>query len=231
MQAPRGTCGVANEAIIASAPRCPAASGPPERLQKPATSGITSRPRISSEAMARSSGRETIRCWIPAWASSRHASTARSQASAPGDVLQPAQRRPLDGLIRAADRLAVPLEDIQLVEDGLRPVVGEQVAGVGVLRHQTQRLRLAAAADQDGRMRLRERLRAAEWFFQPVVATPDRRHVAGPHSMRNAQRFFQLFETVPERREGHPQSQGFALKPRRAEFPDRRARRTGHQAL
>src|SRR5919198_1598840 len=46
---------------------------------------------------------------------------------------------------------------------------GEQVARIGVLRHQAERLPLAAAADQDPRVRTRQGLRRIEGLAKPVV--------------------------------------------------------------
>src|SRR5208282_6758836 len=74
-----------------------------------------------------------------------------------------------DGLLDrgevAAYLVAVAAEHVQLVLEvvaELRVRRVEQVAGVGVLRHQAQGLALPAAADQDRRVRSLQRVRRVE---------------------------------------------------------------------
>ena len=76
----------------------------------------------------------------------------------------------LDRGVIPTNRVAVLLQHVQLGAQRIGPHAGKQVAGIGILSHQAQGLLLAGAADQDGRMRLRERLRAVERFGQLVIA-------------------------------------------------------------
>ena len=66
-----------------------------------------------------------------------------------------AHHRLLDRVVVATELLAVLAQYVELVGK-LPGVVGEEVAGVGVLGDEPQRLLLAAAADQDRRVRLAE---------------------------------------------------------------------------
>ena len=59
-------------------------------------------------------------------------------------------RRLLDLVVVAPDRLAVRAQDVELVPGLVAAAV--DVAGVGVLGHEAQRLALSAAADEEERM-------------------------------------------------------------------------------
>ena len=90
--------------------------------------------------------------------------------------------------------LAVPVEHLDLVGH-LGRLDAEQVAGVGVLGHQAQRLALAAAADQDpGRPSLSGGGRTAS---RPAgSACPRRAVVLAPHLAADLQRFLQPLEAL-----------------------------------
>src|ERR1700731_2659317 len=66
-------------------------------------------------------------------------------------------------------RLAVPGEHRQLVVEQGQVAGGEEVAGVAVLGHHPEGPALAAAADEDRRVRALDRRRRAERALQLVV--------------------------------------------------------------
>src|SRR3982750_482500 len=63
------------------------------------------------------------------------------------------QSRAFDLFVITTDVLAVALQDVEFVAEHLGPRKREEVAGVGVLRDQPQRLPLAHAPDHDRRVR------------------------------------------------------------------------------
>ncbi len=68
------------------------------------------------------------------------------------------------------------------------PPVREQVAGVGVLRDQSQRLLLAHRTDHDRRARITQDLGAFEWLCQVVVHAVVGFDLAGPHLVGDLER-------------------------------------------
>ena len=98
-------------------------------------------------------------CWAPASASPPKRSTIASVDSSSRSTL--GQHRPLDLLVGAAEALAVLAQHRELGAHELGRAA-EDVAGVGVLGHQPQRLSLPAAADQDRDARPADRLRRVD---------------------------------------------------------------------
>ena len=113
-------------------------------------------------------------CWAPASAVRPRRSTTgvgrQGAARAVGRDGDLRQERPLDAVVVTADRFAVASQHAELVAQ-LVGVGAEDVAGVGVLGHQLERASLAAATDEDGRVRSRERLRAVQQVAGLVVPT------------------------------------------------------------
>src|SRR5215211_156800 len=107
--------------------------------------------------------------------------------------------RLLDFLVRAADRVAVPGQHIELVPDR-PPLVGdvEQVAGVGVLRDQAKRLAFAHAADQDRRVRLCEWWRVVDRAPEAIVAPHEGRAVVAPHLDRELKDLLEPLEALAD---------------------------------
>jgi hypothetical protein len=108
-----------------------------------------------------------------------------------------------DGLLDlgeiTADRVAVLTQDPELVLDvagefGAGPV--EQVAGIGVLRDEPQRLAFTAAADEDRRVRALYGVRRVERARQPVVLALEGLLVTAPHLMRDPQDLLKPLEPL-----------------------------------
>ena len=96
--------------------------------------------------------------------------------------------------------------------------VAEDVARVRVLRHEAQRLLLAAAADQDGWMRPAERLRAVEQPAGVEGAPVERRFaavLAAPHLPGDDQRLLELDEALAQRGKWKAERDRLLLKIRR----------------
>src|SRR6266446_1707873 len=88
-------------------------------------------------------------------------------------------------------RVAVSAQDVQLAgEIGGR----EQVASLGVARHETQSLPLSAAADHDRRVWLGERLRGVQRAIELIVRAAERSLVAAPHLQADLQRLLKPLE-------------------------------------
>ena len=100
---------------------------------------------------------------------------------------------------------------------------GEQVAGLGVAGDEPQRLPLAGAADQDWRMRCRQRLRVVQRPRQLIVPALIRGLVAAPHLQADLERFLQPLEPLGDRRERDAQAPGLLLIPGRADAKPRTA--------
>jgi hypothetical protein len=152
----------------------------------------------------------------------RHGEPGRGQLAQPVDhVADPRavlaeveveQHRLLDLVVVAADRLAVPLQHVELV----RHLGGrEQVAGVRVLRDQQQRLLLSPAADEDGRAAHRQR--RVEQPVEAVVLPHVRGLVAGEHLPADEQRLLQPLEPLGGRREQQAQAARLVGVPGRAD--------------
>src|SRR5690349_7468099 len=111
----------------------------------------------------------------------------------------------------AARVRAVPAEHAELVRDvvaELRALHVEQVAGVRVLGHQAQGLALAAAADQDRRVRPPHRVRRVERAGQLIVPPLVRALVAAPHLVRNLEYFLEPLEALSQRGERDAEALG-----------------------
>ena len=76
--------------------------------------------------------------------------TSGDQVGGRGGAGNVVQGSAFDLVIRPAHRLTVSLQHVELVGDLGPADTGEQVAGVAVLGHQTQRLLFAPAADRIG---------------------------------------------------------------------------------
>src|SRR5690606_7260023 len=129
---------------------------------------------------------------VPALGEDRVVDAALGEA--PGGVHDLGHRR---RAVEAAERGLLDLGVVAPLAVAVRaqhvPLAGqlgsvEEVAGVGVLRHEPQRLPLPAAADQDRRMRPAQRGRGVQLPLQGVVAAPERRLVAVPHPAGDPQR-------------------------------------------
>src|SRR5579875_2938204 len=111
---------------------------------------MISMPMNSSGRTSHTSATEPMAASKPAWERAEFVDDPRGALARVERVVG----RLVDRVVVAADRLAVLAQDLQLA--GL-VTAGEQVARVGVLRHQPQRLPLPAAADHDGRVRPAQR--------------------------------------------------------------------------
>src|SRR5712692_6798655 len=123
-----------------------------------------------------------------------------------------------DGVGVAANRLAMLLQDVDLVADRLR--IAEEVAHVGVLGHQLQGPPLAAAADHD---RWATGLNGAgeiERFMDPVVAAFEARRFLGEHGPANLERLFQPVEPFADGRKLIPVASMLLLVPGGADPED-----------
>src|SRR5207245_9942338 len=84
-----------------------------------------------------------------------------------------------DGVRIAASRIAVPLQNVQLVAD--HGLVAKDVRHVRVLRHQLERALLATAADHDRRAVRLDGLRKVERAMNLVVASLEGRRLLTEH--------------------------------------------------
>src|SRR6202012_2069302 len=82
-----------------------------------------------------------------------------------------------------------------------------------VLRNETQCLLLAAAGDEDGRVRTLQRLRPAERALETIVLAVEAGGLAGPHRLGDLERFREPLEALGDGRERHAETLGLALKP------------------
>src|SRR3954447_7085802 len=134
------------------------------------------------------------------------------------------ERRPLDLVRVPAHALAVRPEDLVLAVDPGR--TAEDVAAVGVLSHQPERLPLAAAADHDRDAWPGDRLRRVQEPCRvDVVAVERALRAALPleHRVGDAERVFEQLEPHAERRELEPEASRLPLGPRRADAEPRPA--------
>src|SRR5665811_1783776 len=118
--------------------------------------------------------------------------------------------RPFDLLERPPDLLAALLQYAELVLQLLG--AAEDVAGVGVLRHQPQRLALAAAADEDAGMWFAQRVGRVEQTRGLVMLALEgglRAVVALPHLVADLQAFLEHLEALTEGR--HREAEPVAL--------------------
>ena len=111
---------------------------------------------------------------------------------------------------------AVAVEHVDLVLH-LVGVEAEEVAGVGVLRDQAQRLALAAAADQDRRAAGPDRRRDADRLGQAVVPALEGAVVVAPHLPADLQRLLEPLEPLGGGRERDAEAGVLALVPGRAD--------------
>src|SRR5918998_4874500 len=128
-----------------------------------------------------------------------------------------AQGRPLYLLVVSTHILTMAFQDLQLVPDRPRPPVGEEVAGVGVLRNQSQSLLLPHAADHDGGTRMAQCRRVVHRLLEMIMLAPIRLGFSRPHLVGDLQGFFQPLEALGGRGERHTQASGLPLVPSRAD--------------
>ena len=131
---------------------------------------------------------------------SANASAPRTTSSAVASAGKSAKHRgDLDLVGVAADGVAVAAQHVDLVGD----LVGsaEDVARVGVLRDEAERLPLAAPADHDPRPRAAHRLGAADRLLELVVPTAVRAVVVAPHLQADLDRLLESLEPLGRRRE------------------------------
>lgn len=91
------------------------------------------------------------------------------------------------------------------------------VAGIGIARHEAQRLLLARSPEEDGRPRPVSRPWLADRLGQLVVPTLERCAIARPHLPRDLERFLETAEALGERGEWETQAGMFALESCRAD--------------
>ncbi len=118
-----------------------------------------------------------------------------------------------------ADRLAVALEDLELVPDG--GLIAEEVAGVGVPGHQRERASLAAAADEDRDALATKRPGNVESLPDPVVAAAEAGGLLDEHGTADLQRLLQAVDPLPHGRVLEPVAGMLVLVPSRADPKDR----------
>src|SRR3712207_6730933 len=102
-----------------------------------------------------------------------------------------AQGRALYLLVVPAHILTVALQDLQLVPDRPRSPVGEEVAGVGVLRYQSQGLLLTHTSDHDRGMRPAQGRWVVHRLLEMIMLAPVRLDLSRPHPVSDLQGFFQ----------------------------------------
>ena len=136
-------------------------------------------------------------------------------ASAPASSGDVGQHRHLNLGGVAADRLAVAAQHPDLVLH--RRGIADEVAGIRVLRHESQRLALAATADEDARARPADRPRRAQRFGQPVVRPLERSVVVAPHLLADPERLLEPLVALAQRGERHPEPEVLALVPGRTQ--------------
>ena len=151
-----------------------------------------------------------------AWSIPRSASSARwARKRAPVSVrVDEGGHRLLDGAVVAADVFTVGPEDFELVLQ----VVGvtgagkvEQVAHVAVAGDKPQGFSLAAAGDQNRRVRVLQRVGRVERPEQLVVGSLVGRLVSAPHLQGDLDHFLQPLEPFGQRREWYSQPVGFEV--------------------
>src|SRR5262245_26719674 len=98
----------------------------------------------------------------------------------------------------------MPAQYVDLVRDFVGSA--EQIAGVGVLRDEPQRLALTRTNDEDPRSWLADGQRAAQGFRQLVVSALVSAGVARPHLQADLECFFEPLESFCGRREGHTET-------------------------
>ena len=118
----------------------------------------------------------------------------------------------LDPGVIPAEGVAVAPQDLQLVAE-----VGAagDVAGVGVLGDEPERLALTAASDHDRRVRPADRLRMVERLGELVVRPQERPVVSGPHLVQDPERLLQPLEPLLQRRERDTETEVLTLEPGR----------------
>jgi hypothetical protein len=126
------------------------------------------------------------------------------------------QRGLLDLLVGPPHRLAVAAQDLELVA-AFAGVRHENVAGVAVGRDEPQGYALAAAADEDRRVRSRDWLRIQERIRRPDVAAIERGTLAAPHLVGQLQGLLESFESLAPSGEGDSQPTRLGLVPAGAE--------------
>ncbi len=151
-----------------------------------------------------------------------YSSISREEAADVAGRVYLADDRLLDGVVVAALGVAVRAQHVKLVADGLRRHA-EQVARVGVLRDQAQRLLLPSAADEDRRARRLKRLRDADRLGELVVLALVGAVVVAPHLLADLDGLLKALEPLGERRVRHAERAVLALVPGRADAEHRPA--------
>src|SRR3990170_4846307 len=118
-----------------------------------------------------------------------------------------------DVVVVTAFTLAVGAQDIEFLLDETGPGHGEDVAGVGVLRDQTEGLLLAGAADEDAGMGLPDGLRDVEGLGEPVVLALEGTVIVAPHLVGDLESVFEAFEALLQRREIDTEAMVLAVEP------------------
>ena len=167
-------------------------------------------------------------CWANStgWRSGISSISATPSSAYAGHVAKKrvhvSQRRPdvehglLDAVVVAALGRAVLAQHVELMGD-VGECGAEDVARVGVPRHQPQRLLLAAAADHDRRPGSAQRRRHAQRLGELVVPPLVRPVVVAPHLLADLQRLLQPLEPLADRHHRHAQAALLPLVPGRAD--------------
>src|SRR5215213_9238797 len=119
----------------------------------------------------------------------------------------------VDRVVVTPKVVAVPAQHLELVADDFGAFT-EEVARVGVLSHQPQRLPLPSAADQDRRAGLLHRRRDADGFGQPVVPALVRAVAVTPHLQADLNGLREPLEAFTGRGERHAQAGMLPVVPR-----------------
>src|SRR5262249_61704885 len=127
----------------------------------------------------------------------------------------PFRTRDFDLVAVAPHSAAGGARDFALGGDRAGPA--EEVARVGVLRDESQRLALPASADEDPRPGRAHGCRAADGLLEPVVLAVERAVVGAPHLQADLDRFLEALEALGRRRGPHAQAPGLPLVPRPAD--------------
>src|SRR6266851_8465864 len=192
-----GGCGGGSCPVSGNANRAAVAPGG----QKPAATGMTRSPNSSSGVMASTLATWPCTCETPSAARFAEPFQGRVDTLAIRAKVERHHHGLGDLVVVAADRLAVPAQHIELAG---QVGAGEQVAGLSVLSDQPQRFALAAAADQDRRVRAGERLRRVQGALKTVMLAGIRAVGIAPHLQADLQGLFEPLEPLSGGRECQP---------------------------
>ena len=122
------------------------------------------------------------------------------------------ERGDLDLADVAAELVAVGAKHLELGADLVR-LEDEEVAGVGIARHEAQSPSLAVAADHDRRVGSRQWLRPDDRLAELAETAGEGRTVIGPELMRDLQGLLEPREALAAFRPGDAEPEGLVLVP------------------